>query len=149
MQLLRKWLRLGPEQQQLLLQAFLLVTISRLVLRLFPFPEAQRIVKAAGEWLTPRAGSHRESPAQVQWAIMAVTGTRLGGGSCLAQALAGQQMLACRGYEGVVRIGVAKTDDGGMLAHAWVECDGAVIVGGTRAELSRYKRLADLDEVFA
>jgi hypothetical protein len=43
-----------------------------------------------------------------------------------------------------VRIGVAKGEGGKLEAHAWVECEGNVIIGGY--ELERYTSLVALDE---
>jgi hypothetical protein len=38
-------------------------------------------------------------------------------------------MLARRGYPAHLRIGVAKDEGGRLKAHAWVECEGNIVIG--------------------
>jgi len=64
------------------------------------------------------------------WAIKAVGRRLLGSRPCLTEALAAQWLLARSGIETVIKIGVATSDDGCFLAHAWVEHEGKVIIGG-------------------
>jgi hypothetical protein len=40
-------------------------------------------------------------------------------------------LLARRGYLADLRIGVIKADSGQLEAHAWVESEGQVIIGGS------------------
>ena len=51
--------------------------------------------------------------------------------TCLTHALAGQILLARYGYPAVINVGVAKpeTDMKSFQSHAWLECDGQVIIG--------------------
>ncbi|MEJ1937276.1 lasso peptide biosynthesis B2 protein [Nostoc sp. NIES-2111] len=60
--------------------------------------------------------------------------------TCLARAMAGQALLARSGYASDVCIGVEKAD-GKFAAHAWLTSGGAIVLGGTEAELSRYVRM--------
>ncbi len=53
-----------------------------------------------------------------------------GGDLCLLQSLAGRHLLTRRGYLSHLRIGVAKESDGPLRAHAWVEWDGRILIGG-------------------
>jgi hypothetical protein len=62
--------------------------------------------------------------------------------TCLTQALAAQVLLARRGYPALLRIGVVKGDKDNLQAHAWVESEGEVVIGGY--ELERYAHLATL-----
>jgi hypothetical protein len=43
----------------------------------------------------------------------------------------------------VVRIGVAKEDGERFVAHAWVESEGRIVIGGYETE--RYVQLASLE----
>jgi transglutaminase superfamily protein len=56
--------------------------------------------------------------------------------SCLARALAGQRLLG--GMAATVVIGVRR-DATTLGAHAWLECDGSLVIGG--AESDAYVRL--------
>jgi hypothetical protein len=49
--------------------------------------------------------------------------------TCLAQALAAQVLLGRDGYESTLRIGVARGERRNFQAHAWLECQGMVVVG--------------------
>ncbi len=58
------------------------------------------------------------------------------GSNCLVRALATQTMLARYGYLSELKIGVRKSEDGRLAAHAWLESAGGVIIGD--AELDSY-----------
>lgn len=51
-----------------------------------------------------------------------------GTSGCLPRALTAQMLLARRGYDSTVRIGVRKPGDE-LDAHAWLEIDGRVLIG--------------------
>lgn len=51
---------------------------------------------------------------------------------CLTQALVGRLFLAREGVDATLHIGVAKSD-GDLRAHAWLEQDGVIILGGARS----------------
>ena|SRR5687768_6598334 len=55
---------------------------------------------------------------------------RVRGATCLTRALAVQALLGFTGVSSLVRYGVGRDANGGFRAHAWVECDGRVIIGG-------------------
>lgn len=66
------------------------------------------------------------------------------GATCLVKARVGCAMLHRFGHEAEVKLGVSKTWSG-IEAHAWVKCDGAVVMGdsGNRyAELQKLERPA-------
>jgi len=50
--------------------------------------------------------------------------------TCLTKALAAHVLLRRVGHEGVLHIGVARDEAGKFEAHAWLECQGKVIIGG-------------------
>jgi hypothetical protein len=64
------------------------------------------------------------------------------GRTCLNDALAADVMLCRRGYGSLLRLGVKKGRDpaGPLEAHAWVECDGAIVTGEL-ATMDEYKLL--------
>jgi hypothetical protein len=72
--------------------------------------------------------------------VEAVGRRLLGDKPCLTQALVAQRFLRQRGYDTTLRIGVAK-DGRELLAHAWLEREGRVIIGGGASPV-RYKPLA-------
>jgi hypothetical protein len=78
----------------------------------------------------PRSSSLTGTPARIVWALQALSRRLPGKNTCLVQALAAQAMLRRRGYASELRIGVSgRGPTGAIKAHAWVECDGRVVLG--------------------
>ncbi len=70
-----------------------------------------------------------------------------GRGTCLHEALFGQLMLARRGYPARLQIGVKKGDDGKLIAHAWVEDRGTVVIGGPASQIRDYVAFENPDRI--
>ena len=51
------------------------------------------------------------------------------GATCLVRSLAGKIVFALNGYGPTLVIGVNKDDSNAILSHAWLEYDGAIIIG--------------------
>jgi hypothetical protein len=64
----------------------------------------------------------------------------LGLKTCLAQSLAAQVLLTRRGYPTLLHIGVVRGEGGQFQAHAWVESEGKIVIGGS--DLEHYTPLA-------
>jgi hypothetical protein len=76
------------------------------------------------------------------WAVKAAS-QYVPAATCLAQALATQTLLTKNGYRADLRIGVLKTKEGQLEAHAWVESDGKIVIGNL-PDLARYSALPSL-----
>lgn len=74
----------------------------------------------------------------IAWAVT-VSSRYIPRATCLVRGLATQVLLAHEGIHSDLCIGVAKDDPSSFEAHAWVETDGTVVMGGP--ELDRYTRL--------
>jgi hypothetical protein len=61
------------------------------------------------------------------------------GAKCLAQAVAAEWLLRREGHAAALSVGVCLDDDRRLTAHAWVESDGVMVIGGDEAV--RYQRL--------
>jgi transglutaminase superfamily protein len=117
------------------LAAAALVGGMRLALRLLPYATVQRIAMRLGR-------PHATIPlavSRVAWAVAAAGRRVPGGANCLAQALAALVLLRRHGHHGVIRLGVAYGAGRQLEAHAWLEHEGAVLVGS--AGVSRYTAL--------
>jgi Transglutaminase-like superfamily len=57
---------------------------------------------------------------------------------CLIQAMAATDWLKRLGFEPRLKIGMKRSEAGEMLAHAWLELDGEVIVGGRGQNFADY-----------
>lgn len=85
--------------------------------------------KATSSALRAAAGtSAAEDRARVGWAV-ASAARFVPGATCLPQAMAAQAMLARRGIASTIQTGFDRTDAKGVEGHAWLVCDGDVVVG--------------------
>jgi hypothetical protein len=123
-------------ERSLLFEALWLLVAARVTLRVLPFPLVRR-------WLAGRARPARAggpTPEQVSQAVRAV-GARVRGTTCLAEAVACHALLLRHGHAAALRIGIRR-GGGGLAAHAWVECNGAIAIG-TVPDLSDYAVLSE------
>ena len=132
----RRLRALGAADRRLLAETALLMVRVRAALWIRPFA-------ALRESLDRSRGSRRASshdPDRVAWAVAAIA-RRLPGMTCLVQSLAADALLRRRGYQPELHIGVRARGAAVPLdAHAWVECDGRVVVGEVH-DLAEYGRL--------
>jgi hypothetical protein len=128
MNALARYARLPAGERRLIEEAVALCAALRLALRTMPFAALRRCVAL----LAKTRASASATPERVAWAVEAA-GRRVGA-ACLAKAMAARVMLARRGHEGELRIGVARGEGGGIQAHAWVEQGGRVLVGSSPVE---------------
>ena len=127
-----RWRRLPAGRRQALPSALGAVTVVRFCIRFLPL----RMWGRAAGWLPrgrPLPGSAQVAVQDVVWAVRRVS-RAIPGATCLTQALAAQLLLSRRGYSSRLRIGVARAPGGGLRAHAWIEIDGVVVLGGPGVE---------------
>ncbi len=55
------------------------------------------------------------------------------GATCLVQAITLCRLLQREGHDSVLQVGVKPPSAGRLQAHAWVECGGEIILGGTNS----------------
>ena len=136
---LRKFLRLPVPEQILLVRAFVLLGVVRVGLWLLPFKTLQRLLS---QLVQTRARSWNKGRFRTErgiWAVQVASRYALRT-TCLTRALAAQVLLGFDGITASVRIGVAKEKVGELEAHAWLERDGKILMGGSEADY-RYVRL--------
>jgi Transglutaminase-like superfamily len=129
MKRLRKFLSLTPSDRVLLINALLLLGAIRLGLKLLPFQTLRRLLARMAQPIRTLQEVEKASVDKVAWAVM-VASHYIPGARCLAQALATQVLLERRGYSAQLRIGFTRDKGGQMSAHAWVESEGRVAIGG-------------------
>lgn len=132
-----RWFRLytglPSRKRRLLWRAVALVAAVRIALWTLPFRWV-RLVAGRKRAVSPElAMLHVEHLA---WAVQAAA-RRIPGASCLTQALSLQYLMTLAGQDAEVHIGVAKDAARGFEAHAWVEHDGAILLGDD-GDLGRY-----------
>jgi hypothetical protein len=120
---------LNRTEQGLAVLIWGLLAVVRIGLWTMPF----RRVQAFADRLGKRRVSSRcqsLSPQQLT-SLVSVAADYVPAASCLTQALVAHAILKRYGYEAVLRIGAAKEPGGSLIAHAWVECDGQVMIGNS------------------
>ncbi len=122
----------SPTERSLLLKAAVLIAVIRVGLSTLRF---ERLRLLLARLAVPGPAGHPAHPADasvesVIWAVEAVGRHLPAIGTCLTQALAAHVLLARRGFPSNLRIGVARTANGTFEAHAWLERDGTILIGG-------------------
>jgi len=130
MKRLHKFLSLTPSDRVLLINALLLLGAIRLGLKLLPLQTLRRLLARIAQPIRTLQEADKASVDKVAWAVM-VASHYIPGARCLVQALATQVLLERRGYPTQLRIGFTRGKGGQMSAHAWVESEGRVAIGGT------------------
>jgi hypothetical protein len=122
MRWLRRWRELPAAHRSLLREALLELSVVRMALHARPLAALKRDVASERRAI--------DVPTTA-WAVR--TAARfVPGAACLAQAVAMQRMLAKQGHPSTLEVGVARSG-GGVEAHAWLVCDGAIVIGGETA----------------
>lgn len=125
---LRKFLALSQRDRHLLVSAVFLLGAIRLGLWLLPFQTLNRLLQKITQ-LNTEVQKVNSDTVDIAWAV-SVASRYIPGALCLAQALATQVLLGRRGYQTDLRIGVARGKKGQLRAHAWVESQGKIVIGG-------------------
>lgn len=140
MKRLSKFLQLARSEQRLVINASILLGAIRLGLWLLPFQTLRRLL---ARFYTMTTQSQTIGSTDIIWSVEVVS-RYMPGVKCLAQALATQVLLRQHGHLADLRIGVAKSEQGQLQAHAWVESQGKIVSGGLR-DLWRYTPLPPLE----
>ncbi len=120
----------------LLAGAATLLMMCRLAAWLLPLRAVARMAQAVAPAGSGREEVCPETSARIGWAVRAAA-WRVKGAQCLPQALAAYLLLAWHGQSSQLVVGAQLAQSGRLVAHAWVECGGRVIVGG-RGGLDRF-----------
>lgn len=117
-------------------QTVLLIALVRVALWLLPFRKVQKIVQGLARRADRTKPARYLSTAHIARTVTAAS-HYVPAASCLTQAFTMQVLLGRYGHVSTLRIGVARGKDGKFQAHAWVECEGQVVIGGTAEELAQ------------
>jgi hypothetical protein len=109
-----------------------LLSVVRLGLWLLPFQTVRRLLVTITRTAAVLPMPDHTTIERVAWAVEVVS-RYVPMATCLVQALAMQVLLGHLGHPTSLRIGVARNAAGEFEAHAWVECEGRVVIGGTDA----------------
>src|SRR2546430_7975866 len=108
----------------------MLLVAVRLGLWIAPFASLRRWTARLARPPDTSPGAVPLPAERIAWAVSAVGRRVPGGQNCLAQAVAAAILLGRHGYTPHVRIGLVRRGMRGFEAHAWVEQEGSVLLGG-------------------
>jgi hypothetical protein len=113
--------------RQLLVEAAILLGVSRLLLLSIPF-------RLLAPLLSHNIRCSRKSPdlppnRKVRWAVITAARNVPFRAVCLPQAMAAKFMLARRGYPSILHLGVGKNGASNLMGHAWLESSSTIVVG--------------------
>jgi hypothetical protein len=137
---LARFIVLPPAERRLIVAATALLAATRVGLWMLPFRWVHRASGALAHRPRPRGGG--PSVERIVWAVGAA-GRLVPRTTCLVRALAAQALLARRGHASQLRLGVAGGPGRAFEAHAWLERDGRILIGGPVE--TRYVPLPALD----
>ena len=139
---LANFFRLSFSDQRLLMRAALAVVSAKLAVRTLRLPAARATVTRLERLGWPERLGRIVAPVRadrIVWAVETAGRTIPGMKNCLVQAVAAEAMLIRAGHPCALRIGVAKNGPDELIAHAWLESEGRVVIG--EFELDRYTPL--------
>ena len=127
----------------LLSEAFALLPVVHAAQQRLPFLAWRRLMERDLPIPSPRLG--RVTPAQVVWAVDAACRWVPGEYKCLPRAYTTHLLLRHHAYPSQVHLGVSRAAEGTMDAHAWVECQGQIVVGQVE-DMARFVPLPPLGQ---
>lgn len=143
--MLSNWLQVPLRKKVLIVKTLLLVALVRLGLSLLSFKRMRLALSRAAKFLRDRRPVDDQFIQDIPWAVSVVAQRMLADGPCLTQALAVQFLFDRREYPTELKIGVLKGSQGELIAHAWLESQGQILIGGTPESLARYAPLVSIE----
>lgn len=133
--LIRKFIKLSFKRKLLFIEAYFLLGYWRLMILKKPF---LKIADSLGTQNVETPVSCEDidlkTVRQVKSAIKAMSKYTFWESKCLVQAYAAKAMLRKRKQKTTVYLGVAKSENKEMIAHAWVRCGTVYVTGGNERE---------------
>lgn len=128
----RRWMVMPRSEQRLFIVAGVVVALVRVTLWLLPSRVILGFVRRIAEPGAGRPLVARPAAARITHAIEAVS-QYVPQATCLTQAVAAQLLLQHHGYQSRLCLGATRSALGAFAAHAWIEHDGCIVVGGAQS----------------
>jgi len=125
-----------PRKAALVGESAVTLAAVRVALAVLPFETVCRWARRVSRIQRHRLLSDYEVARAVESVSIHFGGLR----NCLVRALSAQLMLSRRGRKAELCIGVSH-ERSTFLAHAWLVCDGNIVVGGTPRDIGAFTRL--------
>ena len=144
---LRNYFRLPFTKKRLIIEAAGLIIFTRFGLYLTSLQKLQVFFQRFTNVDNIQYLGNNPAKSEIIWAVN-TTGQKLfKDDTCLVMAIAGQAILNHHGIPAKLQLGCLLGEDKSIFAHAWVESEGKIIIGGTEREISKYTLLTDIKEV--
>ena len=129
---LRKAFALSASDWVLIAQAWTWFGALEVGLSCLSFQRLLRIVQRPGNLRTgtkQEGEPHRAIPERVAYCVGLAARLHAFDSTCLKKALVLYALLTRRGFDAQLLIGAARATKGQLDAHAWLECQGRVLLG--------------------
>lgn len=141
MRRLKRLMHLPSAEKWLLFEAAFTIVIIRILLQYLTLANAYRgVAIVSAVWKSYRACPPDRIARAIEKAARLIARS-----NCLIQALAGQALLVRYGYKPCLMVGVARDEDLGFEAHAWVTSEGQILIGGRHT--NRYTAILALESL--
>jgi len=138
---LQKFLALEGRHKALLLKAWCLLGWYRAAILLTSLKNLTAALQhnAGTVAAAPLTPAQRKEAATIGWLVAAAARVTPWQSRCLVQVLVVQRLLAKRGIPGQFYLGVRRGEEpalapAGLAAHAWLQCDNAIVNGAAGRE---------------
>jgi hypothetical protein len=121
---------LSFSELRLLAESVIALAFVRLGLSLLRFQTLRRLLGKVSATGMQEAPPERRLIRKVVWSVNVISAYLPFFRNCLNRALATQVLLGRRGQQVNLRIGVKRDPEGEFKAHAWIESEGRIVLGG-------------------
>lgn len=135
-----KFARLSFNEKLLLVKVWGMLWVVRLGLWFVPFRHLSPLLSVSRSHSENSNMSGQASVESIVWSVTVASRFVPKGRNCLLRALVAHFFLVRNCQFSDLHIGVYRNDGGELDAHAWVECDGKIIIGDL-PDLSRFTPL--------
>lgn len=133
---LRRALALPRRELFLVAEVLVALGFTQALLRVCHFQRIRRILTylaKAGRWKPPLS----VSADTLVWAVATAKSCSPMRTTCLGEALMAEALFRQHGYSPVLRLGAMRRD-GVFQAHAWLELNNTVVIGGPAPVIQKY-----------
>ena len=123
-----------------MVEAWAALAVTQVALRFWRFQQVRRVLQALARW--GRADRPLESGVLL-WAMKAAKRRCPIRTTCLGEALVAEALFVQHGYKPTLCIGAARRE-GRFEAHAWLEQDDTVVIGGPLEIVQQYSRFPEI-----
>lgn len=124
---LARFRRLPWSDQSLLCRAAFRLSLASLAVHLLPFSWWRSRLNSRPP--SRSSGNGIDQVNRIVWAVE-VAARHVPGATCLVQSIVGAEMLRHAGHQAEIHVGVSARPDQALRAHAWVESEGLILLGG-------------------